>query len=372
MNHQRQLLQSNQRHNNMMKKNTKNILVIGASGIVGSQLIQQISESQQRQQHHHHHAHLLSPSSSRRRLKQQHRIVIYGMCRDVTKIDPTTKTCCKATFAGDACNADDIEHALYQSQADLAIMCIGDSDKNRFVRRDAAKTLVKVLSENPKFQHVQVIVVSRQQQQPGQRGHVLSSIRNTFDIKLQHAWKDHKEQEEQFRRKGADDENNSVWDRSIIVKPCMEFNNTADKTNSTCRWYYPTAMGGKNFTNCIQSLHMLPSPIDTTCSAFCKWLVNSVITTGNVLATGQKHLHQHRCHGQTPQQPQRRSSPLSRQFGVGRVTPVTTIPELGTSSSSGRIDGDDDNKIMHHPKPQKKVISVPHLAPPTHTFAYKC
>ena len=266
------------------RKSNQGILVLGASGRTGSLIIQYLVQ------------HSSQPS-------------IYGFCRDTSKINPTTKQCCVATIQGDARQASAVERALVQSRANVVVVCVGNGENTNStnLRKESAHALVDALTNNPTLEHVHVVVVSRSDNSHGFYGRMA-------EYKLRHVLKDHADQKAVFQ-------NSNVWDRTMIVQPCMIFtsdvtpersattmdskeaakpkkNKLKIKRGSLCvpiiggrsststesdamNCYNPSGCGGKSF-EAYNKLELVSPTISTSRSDFCEWLVEIIGTAHQV------------------------------------------------------------------------------------------
>ena len=405
------------------------ILVIGASGKIGSQVIKELFYAQQQQQASTNSSSSRTASASAPNTSNNKPSVtsvtsgrpVYGMCRDVTKVDVVTQKCCKSIYQGDARQSNDIQSILYQSRANLLIVCVGggDSTTNNNVRKQSAESIVEALSDNPSFQYVQVIVVSREQQQSQS---LLRSMMASTDFKLRTILRDHAAQEHVFRRglstptnqhqhqqkrsslstlshiiSSNIDYDNRVWSRTLIVRPCMKFEKSSTSSTptntTTTSSYHPTICGGTNFSHYVNLSfnEMLPCVATTTKYDFCKWLVTIIICNDNLSkASGtKKSRSDHGGRGSTKHattSSSGRTSPttsamssslhttthatrpyyLPRSGGIGGSARVS---DCGTASS-GNINSNNLNKDSTTTTKRRKIV-VPPLAPSTHTFTYK-
>ena len=166
----------------------KSVLIIGASGRTGVQLIQQLTQRN------------FSKAS------------IFAFCRDLTKIDKHTLALCDGVYQGDAMVKDDLEKAINDSKAEVVVMSIGNGDNvgKTDIRTASAKALVAVLSK-PKYQQVKVCVISSNGA-GGSRIRVGYGIGRIIEFHLRHILTDHTGQENAFRVA-------SFKDRVMIVRP---------------------------------------------------------------------------------------------------------------------------------------------------------
>ena len=411
------------------------ILVIGASGRIGSQVIKELHA----QQYETTRAAAAATAASIANNTKPGSVTsvpssrpVYGMCRDITKVDLSTQKCCKSLYQGDARQSNDIQSILYQSRATLIVVCIGSggdtttnnnsSSSSSSVRKHSAEAIVEALSDNPSFQNVQVIVVSREQQQQQPKS-LLKSMMNSTDMKLRNTLKDHSAQESAFRHGQATttssqqrslistlshvtsnnmDYDTSVWSRTLIVRPCMKFeksssssssNATATATNASSSQYHPTICGGMNFSHYVNLSfnEMLPCVASTTKYDFCKWLVDIIICNENLAKPTTTTTRRVRSnHGR---------SNKHTTTSSGRSSPVPTITTTMLSSSLNTTTTHSTRPNYYHPPrggsggarvsdchgitnngtttpsssttKKKRKIVVPPLAPSTHTFAYK-
>jgi hypothetical protein len=172
--------------------NPKAVLIIGASGRTGVNLVQQFSKNQQ-------------TSESKPKL--------FAFCRSPSKLDSETKANCDGVIQGNARDPKDLKHALRVSKANLVVVSVGNSDniKKTDIRTASAKALVRVL-EQPEFHGVHVLVVSSTGA-GGNRIIVGFGIGRMIEFHLRHILKDHDGQEAAFL--ASDD----VKGRTMIVRP---------------------------------------------------------------------------------------------------------------------------------------------------------
>jgi len=168
--------------------NPESVLIIGANGRTGSQVIQEFD----------------------RKDEKHTRPEIYAFCRDDDKLDDDLKRKCRSVITGDARDSDDLKRALRQSNADLVVVCIGSSEQKTDIRTASAQALVQVLQETS-FRHVYVVVVSSvgAGNTPIKRGMGVGWLLKLF---LRHPLKDHGGQEEAFL-------SSPLKTRTLIIRP---------------------------------------------------------------------------------------------------------------------------------------------------------
>jgi NAD dependent epimerase/dehydratase family len=263
---------TNNNNNNIITSNG-GILVIGASGRIGSLLIQHLA----RQRYSSTNTTMQEASS----LQYQQRPlvgVVYGFCRDVSKVTKETAVCCHDMFQGNARSSSDLERALCQSRANVVVVCIGtgDSCAKSTLRSESAYALVDILETNPSLQHVRVIVVSSRADIHHKNDNNNFNHRHAFfgrrspEHRLRHVLADHAAQEMAFRQSNF----NNIWDRTLIVRPSLMWltENHIPQQQNVSYYYCPTVSGGKNFA----SLESTTRPISSSRIDFCKWLAEIV------------------------------------------------------------------------------------------------
>jgi len=116
--------------------NKPSVLIIGASGRLGTVCIQQLAQ------------HPRQPK-------------IHAFCRDSSKLSKEVRKLCSSVQQGNARNSNDIEKALEQTRANWIILSIGNGDNvaKNDIRQASAQATVQVL-QKPAFQHVYTVVVS--------------------------------------------------------------------------------------------------------------------------------------------------------------------------------------------------------------------
>lgn len=228
------------------------ILILGATGRTGLQIIQHIHQHQQQQ----------NPPSSDNSNSNSDTVTpkIFAFCRDPSKIqhDSPIKTKCHAIIQGNARSSSDIDHALQHSQADLVVVCVGNGDsvKKSDTRAASAQALVKVLSSTPSYGHVRVLVVSSIGA-GASRIKAGCGIGMFLEYHLRHILADHTKQEAIFV--------SSLQDRTMIVRPTglTEDDVVLDAKN-----------GGKMVT--FGDQEKCPT-VQTSRSALAAWLVKEAI-----------------------------------------------------------------------------------------------
>ena len=147
------------------------VLIMGASGHIGVQLIQELAKYKRRP---FTAAKTFNGSGQQQDKDQIVPTVVCGFCKDPAKIDRTTKFHCGKIFQGDALNHDDVKNALIQTKANIVVIAIGDNSDHKSdtttarttasinVRTETARILENVLVTDPElFQHIQIVVISR-------------------------------------------------------------------------------------------------------------------------------------------------------------------------------------------------------------------
>ena len=163
------------------------VLVIGANGRTGKQVIKKFAK------------HDTKPK-------------VYGFCRDPTKLPMEYKKLCTMVYRGDACNADDIEYALNDSNVNVIVVTIGNGDSlhKTTVRTETAKCIVSVLQQ-PQYEHIKVLVVSSNGAGGSRIDVGMFGIGKVLEMALRNVLQDHDGQEVAFRSK--------LLDRTVIVRP---------------------------------------------------------------------------------------------------------------------------------------------------------
>mmetsp|Transcript_19802 Transcript_19802/g.57461 ORF Transcript_19802/g.57461 Transcript_19802/m.57461 type:complete len:227 (-) Transcript_19802:65-745(-) len=167
-----------------MVDSTLSILIIGASGRTGLELLRQLSQNGKNK-------------------------VVHAFCRDPTKIPDEYIHFCQSVIKGDARNPNDVERAVGESGAQVVIVSVGNGDsvKKSDVRTSSAKALADVM-QRPRYRHVRAVIVSS-------TGAGTSKIKvgmgvgKIISFHLRHILRDHTGQEDAF---------NTVMDRTVIVR----------------------------------------------------------------------------------------------------------------------------------------------------------
>jgi len=167
-------------------KLSKSVLIIGASGRTGNQIIQALSDTGKG-------------------------VNITAFCRDPTKLDANVQSLCTQVVKGNARSEQDLQHALEVSRADIVVVSIGNGDNTgkTDIRTSSAKALTKVLSQ-PAFQHVQAVVISSI---GAGESHIKvgMGIGKMIEFQLRHVLHDHNGQEEAFTK--------TMKGRTMIFRP---------------------------------------------------------------------------------------------------------------------------------------------------------
>ena len=168
-----------------MPKNTKSVLIIGATGALGLQVIRHLAEE---------------PTVTE----------IHVFCRNSSKLSESDKRVCDSIITGDARRALDVERALAQSKADYVVLATGNGADVRKTdtRQKTGEALARVMHK-PAFQHVKAVIVSS-------HGAGETKIKVGMGIgmmiahHLRHVLADHTLQEQAF---------DGLMDRTLIVRP---------------------------------------------------------------------------------------------------------------------------------------------------------
>ena len=118
----------------------QSVLIVGASGQTGSELIEQFSN------------HPSEPS--------------YVHAFDIKSSEKQYERLCTSIVEGDARNPNDLEYALDKTRARVVIVCIGNGGDNSRLSsvsdlRSATAAALAVVLQQPDFKHVRVILMSR-------------------------------------------------------------------------------------------------------------------------------------------------------------------------------------------------------------------
>uniref|UniRef100_A0A7R9VGH1 NAD(P)-binding domain-containing protein n=1 Tax=Pseudictyota dubia TaxID=2749911 RepID=A0A7R9VGH1_9STRA len=169
------------------------VLIIGASGRTGLEILRQLSQDTKKKE-------------------------VHAMCRDPSKIPEQYKENCESVIKGDARSPDDIEQAINDTNAQVVIVSVGNGDSvaKSDVRTASARALARVM-EKPQYRHVRALVVSS-------TGAGTSKIKvgmgvgKIISYHLRHVLKDHTGQEKAF---------GPVSDRTVIVRATALTDNKA-------------------------------------------------------------------------------------------------------------------------------------------------
>lgn len=170
------------------------ILVVGASGRTGIELIRAANASDEHPQ-------------------------VHAFLRDPDKLPPSESSMCTSVIQGDATVEADVERALDNSGAHFVVVAIGRSDVGPTdVREKSAKALMEVVRHGGDYAHVRIVCVSS----IGAGG---TSIRLRFGMGavltyfLRHVLKDHDKQEEVLQDSCYYREDESERKKLLILRP---------------------------------------------------------------------------------------------------------------------------------------------------------
>lgn len=112
------------------------VLVIGATGRIGKEVLHQLADHPSRPD-------------------------IHAFCHDTTKLSDDEYDSCASVIEGSARHAIDIEEALYQTNSNWIVLCVGTGDDvtPNNIRTFASENIVRILQKR-QFQHVRVLAVS--------------------------------------------------------------------------------------------------------------------------------------------------------------------------------------------------------------------
>mmetsp|Transcript_1987 Transcript_1987/g.5503 ORF Transcript_1987/g.5503 Transcript_1987/m.5503 type:complete len:221 (+) Transcript_1987:364-1026(+) len=166
-----------------MSMNNKSVLIIGATGALGTQCLRALSKASTE---------------------------IHVFCRTPSKLADTDKALCKSVIVGNARNAQDVEEALAESKADFVILATGNgTDVGKSDTREKTGTALAKAMKQPGLEKVKAVVISS-------HGAAETKIIVGFGIgmmiayHLKHVMSDHTLQEAAFA---------TVADRTLIVRP---------------------------------------------------------------------------------------------------------------------------------------------------------
>ena len=119
-----------------MSINTKSVLIIGATSGLGLQCLRHFAQE---------------PNIT----------YIHVFCRTPSKLSDTDKRLCESIIMGDARNAQAVEQAIVESQADYVVLATGNGMDLRKsdTRQVTGEALAQVMAK-PAFQNVKAIVIS--------------------------------------------------------------------------------------------------------------------------------------------------------------------------------------------------------------------
>lgn len=163
----------------------KSVLIIGATGALGLQLLRHIAKEPSVQE-------------------------VHVMARNPDKLQTSDRTLVTSVQKGDARNAKDVEHALRTTEANYVILATGNgNDTSKSDTREATgRALATVLAKND-FTHVQAIIMSSHGAAET-KVIVGFGIGKLVEFHLRHVFRDHTEQEAQF---------DELQKRTLVVRP---------------------------------------------------------------------------------------------------------------------------------------------------------
>ena len=162
----------------------QNILIIGATGATGSELVRQLAQH---------------PSRPK----------VHALVRDASKLGDNLKSV-STVSTGNARNSNDVVFALRESKADVVVVSIGNGEdlSKTDLRTKSAQALAKALAK-PEFEHVQVLCISSHG--AGNSRIILGfGMGRMIERYLRHILKDHNGQEAALE---------PFLDRTTIVRP---------------------------------------------------------------------------------------------------------------------------------------------------------
>jgi len=171
---------------------TPSILIIGASGRTGLEIIRSAA----------HH-----PT----------RPALHALVRTPSKLPQTESKLCSSVIKGNATSTQDIIRALTASSADTVVIAIGAADtRPSDIREKSAEALVSVVKPGSKFEHVRIVCMSSD-------GAGDSKIKiglgfgKVLTHYLRHVLDDHNRQEAALKKGLGSDEGQQK--RLLIVRP---------------------------------------------------------------------------------------------------------------------------------------------------------
>lgn len=168
-----------------MTTSTLSVLIIGATGRTGLEILRQFSKNNSHPD-------------------------VHAFCRDPSKLSEEDRALCRSVRSGDARSSADLEQAIDESQADFVVVCVGNGDSvaKTDIRTSSAQALVRVL-ELPQHREVRTVVVSSNGAGPS-RIKVGMGIGKAITYHLRHVLADHTGQEAAFE---------SILDRTVVLRP---------------------------------------------------------------------------------------------------------------------------------------------------------
>ena len=172
----------------MTAPTSNSVLIIGATGAIGIQILHQLSSN---------------PTNP----------AIHAFVRDPKKVDTNDKPLYSSIICGNARDSADIERALVKSEADTIVIAVGSGDnlsKNaNDIRHANAKAIVSVLAKKPQYQHIRLVVISSNGAGPT-KIKVGMGIGKAIAFHLRHVLRDHTNQEQALQ---------PLMDRAVILRP---------------------------------------------------------------------------------------------------------------------------------------------------------
>ena len=171
----------------MTNYSKKSILIIGATGSLGLQLLRHLTNTTEIQE-------------------------VHVMARSPSKLDSSDRDLAASVEKGDARNAVDIEQALRSTQANYVLLATGNGhDVSKSDTREATGRALATTLKQQEFHHVQAIIMSSHGASET-KVIVGFGIGKLLSYYLRHVFRDHTNQEAQF----ADA---SLEKRTLVVRP---------------------------------------------------------------------------------------------------------------------------------------------------------
>lgn len=168
-----------------MSITTKSVLIIGATGAMGLQILRHCAQNSNIEQ-------------------------VHVFCRTPSKLSEADKKLCSSILTGDARNSQDVEKAMRESQANYVILATGNgADLKKTTTREKTGQALAATMAKPEFQKVNAVIVSS-------HGSAETKIIIGLGLgwlleqHLKHILDDHTEQEKAFT---------NLMTRTLIVRP---------------------------------------------------------------------------------------------------------------------------------------------------------